>query len=74
VLARRDQSDSDGSFSLADVPPGRYTVVAIADGWNLDWQDRAVIARYLRAGEPVTIDTQSGAVVPLPRPVETALP
>lgn len=73
-LARRDQSDSDGSFSLVDVPPGRYTVVAIADGWKLDWQDPTVIARYLPGGQPVTIGTQAGAVVQLPRPVEAASP
>ena len=34
-LVRRDQSDSDGSFSLMNVVPGAYTVVAIEDGWNL---------------------------------------
>ena len=72
-LVRRDQSDSDGSFSLANVPPGRYTVVAI-DGWNLDWQDRAVIGRYLRGGQSVTMSTQSGGVVPLPQPVEAVSP
>ena len=73
ALARRDQSDSDGSFSLADVPPGRYTVVAI-DGWNIDWRDRAVIARYLPGGEAVTIDTQASGMVRLPQPVQTAAP
>jgi hypothetical protein len=73
ALARRDQSDSDGSFSLNDVPPGRYTIVAIS-GWNIDWQDRNVIARYLRAGQPVTIDAQAGSAVRLPQLVEAALP
>jgi hypothetical protein len=29
ALVRRDQSDSDGSFSLRDVAPGEYTVMAI---------------------------------------------
>jgi hypothetical protein len=70
ALVRLDQSDSDGSFSLPDVAPGRYTVVAIVDGWKLDRQDPSVIARYLPGGEPVTIGTQSSAVVQLPRPVE----
>jgi len=36
-LFRRDQSDSDGSFSLRDAAPGKYTVVAIEDGWELEW-------------------------------------
>jgi hypothetical protein len=74
ALARRDQSDSDGSFSLGSVPPGRYTVVAIVDGWKLNWQDRAVIARYLRGGESVTINAQTAGVVTLPQPVQIALP
>jgi hypothetical protein len=54
-LARRDQSDSDGSFALLNVEPGDYTVVAIEDGWELDWGDPAVIARYLPGGQPVTV-------------------
>lgn len=73
-LARRDQSDSDGSFSLRNVAPGRYVVVALMDGWHLDWQDQNVIARYLPDGEPVTIDTQAGAMVQLPRPVKAVSP
>jgi hypothetical protein len=55
MLARRDQSDSDGSFNLLDVMPGEYTVVAIADGWNLDWANPAVMGRYLPGGEAVTV-------------------
>jgi hypothetical protein len=54
-LARRDQSDSDGSFALLDVAPGEYTVVAIQDGWDLDWANPAVIARYLPDGTAVTV-------------------
>ena len=33
ILFRRDQSDSDGTFDLADVFPGRYRLLAIEDGW-----------------------------------------
>jgi hypothetical protein len=58
-LARRDQSDSDGSFALLNVEPGDYTVVAIEDGWELDWGDPAVIARYLPGGQPVTVKDSS---------------
>ncbi len=70
ALVRRDQSDSDGSFSLRDVPAGQYTVVAIADGWKLDWTDSEIIARYLPRGESVTVSDQAGGVVALPDPVE----
>jgi hypothetical protein len=54
-LARRDQSDTDGSFALRDVVPGKYTLVAIEDGWGLDWEQPQVIARYLPGGLPVTV-------------------
>jgi hypothetical protein len=69
ALVRRDQSDSDGSFSLNDVPAGQYTVVAIEDGWKLDWQRRAVIEPYLRSGVPVTVVAQAPPVVNLSQPV-----
>jgi hypothetical protein len=68
-LVRRDQSDSDGSFSLNDVPAGQYTVVAIEDGWKLDWQRREVIEPYLRAGVPVVVTADAAAVVKLAGPV-----
>jgi protocatechuate 3,4-dioxygenase beta subunit len=51
---RRDQSDSDGSFSLNEVSPGKYTVVAITD-WDLEWVKPEVIREYLAAGTPVQV-------------------
>jgi hypothetical protein len=69
ALARRDQSDSDGSFSLRDVPPGDYIVVAIQDGWQLDWAQPQVIRRYLPGGVAVTVTDSSGKLVVLTRPV-----
>ena len=68
-LSRRDQSDSDGSFSLRDVVPGRYTVLAIEDGWELDWFRPEVIARYLPGGISVTVTSSSGKLLALPGPV-----
>jgi len=68
-LSRRDQSDSDGSFSLREVAPGQYTVVAIEDGWELDWAEPQVIARYLPGGIPVTVSDKSGKLVSLSTPV-----
>jgi hypothetical protein len=44
---RRDQSDLDETFSLQGVVPGLYTVLAIDNGWELDWSQPAVIAAYL---------------------------
>jgi hypothetical protein len=69
-LYRRDQSDSDGSFSLRAVAPGSYTVVAIRDGWELEWARPDVIAHYLRLGEPVTVTIADEGVVRLAKPVQ----
>jgi len=54
-LFRRDQSDSDGTFSLYQVLPGRYTVVAIANGWDLDWRNPQVLRPYLAHGQLVEV-------------------
>ncbi len=37
ILFRRDQSDSDGTFDLGNIFPGRYRLLAIQDGWELEW-------------------------------------
>lgn len=72
-LARRDQSDSDGSFALLNVAPGEYTVVAIEDGWELDWANPAVIGRYLPGGQTVTVrdgaEIEPGRRIVLSEPV-----
>jgi hypothetical protein len=54
-LIRRDQSDSDGTFSLYRVLPGRYTVVAIENGWDLDWQNPVVLRPYLAHGQTMQV-------------------
>ena len=69
ALARRDQSDSDGSFSLRSIVPGQYTIVAIEDGWELDWAQPGVLARYLPSGTPVTVNDSSEDRLHLSGPV-----
>src|SRR5215469_7449072 len=54
-LVRRDQSDSDGTFSLSNALPGKYTVVAIENGWGLQWLKREVMQPFLRDGQPVEV-------------------
>ena len=51
---RRDQSDSDGSFSMNLVSPGKYMVVALKD-WDLEWGKPEVIQGYLAQGTPVEV-------------------
>jgi protocatechuate 3,4-dioxygenase beta subunit len=48
ILFRRDQSDSDGTFLLFNIVPGRYRLLAIDDGWELNWADPNVLAAYLK--------------------------
>jgi hypothetical protein len=55
VLFRRDQSDSDGSCLLPAVHPGKYTVLAIEDGWELEWLIPGVLQKYLPGGEAVDV-------------------
>jgi hypothetical protein len=69
-LFRRDQSDLDGSFNLQGIAPGSYRVVAIDDGWNLDWALPTVIGPYLKGAKTITISAQHGQSMQLPEPIE----
>jgi protocatechuate 3,4-dioxygenase beta subunit len=50
-----NQSDSDGSFDFEHVLPGQYTLLAIQEGWALDWARPGVLERYLPGGLKVTV-------------------
>ncbi len=69
-LFRRDQSDLDGSFTLHNVIPGTYTLIAIDDGWNLDWAKPAVVAPYLKHGQPIKVEDQTRGPLHVPDAVE----
>lgn len=69
-LFRRDQSDLDGTFSLPGVVTGSYTVLAIENGWELDWSEPRVIAPFLKRGHSLEITKQSGRSVDLGEPIE----
>jgi Carboxypeptidase regulatory-like domain len=66
-LFRRDQSDLDGSFALHAVVPGRYTLIAIENGWDLDWSQPDVIAAYARHGYVIEVRNQNNR---LAEPIE----
>ena len=55
LIIRRDQSDSDGTFTLREIPPGRYTLLAIDDGSGLAYADPAAIQPYLAGGQVIDI-------------------
>ncbi|HZW79374.1 MAG TPA: carboxypeptidase-like regulatory domain-containing protein [Candidatus Deferrimicrobiaceae bacterium] len=62
-LFRRDQSDLDGTFLLQNVIPGSYTLLAIENGWDLEWSQPGVIASYLKHGRRIEVGNQgSGAI------------
>lgn len=69
ALFRRDQSDSDGSFAFLNALPGKYTAVAIEDGWELDWERPEVMAHYLSRGVSFFIGRDSGPLLRLSEPV-----
>lgn len=68
---RRDQSDSDGSFSMRNVQPGRYLLVAIDNGKDLGYKDDAVMKPYLKGGVAITAPLKSND--PIKVPVQTRL-
>jgi Carboxypeptidase regulatory-like domain len=54
-ILHRDQTDTDGGFSLSDVIPGEYILVAIDHGWEINWSDRSTLRHYLMQGVPVDL-------------------
>jgi hypothetical protein len=69
-LFRRDQSDLDGSFALAQVVPGPYTILAIENGWDLDWAKPAVIESYRQHGQRIVVPEAHKGSLHLSAPVE----
>jgi protocatechuate 3,4-dioxygenase beta subunit len=55
ILFRRDQSDSDGTFTLSGILPGHYRVVAIERGWELEWASPRVLAPFLLKSTQVDV-------------------
>jgi hypothetical protein len=56
------QSDSDGSFEFSHVPAGQYTLVAVQEGWTLEWAHPEALARYLAKGVQVTVPPHSNEI------------
>jgi hypothetical protein len=67
---RRDQSDFDGTFSVANIVPGAYTIVAVEDAWGMEWMQPGVLSRYAQHGQELTIGPLMRGTVHLPDPVE----
>ncbi|HEY1272861.1 MAG TPA: carboxypeptidase-like regulatory domain-containing protein [Terriglobales bacterium] len=67
---RRDQSDLDGTFKFYGAAPGSYLVIAIEKAWDLEWSRPAVLAGYVKNGQPLTITRQVQGTIHLPQPIE----
>lgn len=52
---RVDQSDSDGTFTLGRVVPGKYVLMAIADGWELEWEKEEVLRGLVGKGKEMEV-------------------
>ncbi len=61
TMLRQDQTNTDGSYEIANVIPGQYILVAIDHGWQINWGDPSTLRRYLMQGAP--IDLRSSAIV-----------
>lgn len=56
----RDQSDSDGTFSVLNVPAGHYILLAIDNGRDLAYRDPAVMAPYRNGVRVVNVPAGTG--------------
>jgi hypothetical protein len=54
-LFRRDQSDSDGTFTLPNVLPGQYTLLAIENGWDLEWSNPSALSPFMKEGKVIEV-------------------
>jgi hypothetical protein len=56
---RQDQTNTDGSFDVANIIPGKYILVAIDHGWQINWGDPSTLRRYLMQGVPVELKSSA---------------
>ncbi|HEX8836326.1 MAG TPA: carboxypeptidase regulatory-like domain-containing protein [Candidatus Acidoferrum sp.] len=70
--SRMDESDSDGTFSLGGILPGDYVLLAIKDGWDLEWSNSDVLRPYLSAGQKISIGANQSVKVTVSAQERTA--
>jgi Carboxypeptidase regulatory-like domain len=52
---RMDQSDSDGTFALREILPGKFLLMAIENGWDLEWTNPAVLKPFRERADVIEI-------------------
>jgi hypothetical protein len=70
--SRMDESDSDGTFSLGGILPGDYVLLAIKDGWDLEWSNADVLRPYVSAGQKIPIAANQSLKVTVSAQEKTA--
>lgn len=58
-IVRRDQSDSDGTFTLRVVMPGTYRLLALQDAWDAEWSNPKVLTPFLASAPALDIPPNS---------------
>jgi hypothetical protein len=61
TMLRQDQTNTDGSFEIANVIPGQYILVAIDHGWGVNWGDASTLRQYLMQGVPLELKSSAVA-------------
>ncbi len=69
ALFRRDQSDMDGTFTLSNVVPGNYLLLALEDAWQMRWTDLPTLTPYLNRAIPVSVDGTGSGKVDIPEKI-----
>lgn len=54
-LLRVGQSNTDGSFAFSSVVPGKYMLLALQDGWQLEWDRPEVLKAIEGRGQVVEV-------------------
>jgi len=59
------KATGDGSFALAAVLPGKYTALALENGWEMEWSNPEVLKPFLPGGEAIQIEAKGNYVLKL---------
>jgi len=59
AAVQRDETNTDGTFLISAVMPGRYILVAIDRGWTVDWRKPETLAPYLLHGVPIEVKSSA---------------
>ena len=64
-LMRRDQSDSDGTFRLTTILPGKYVLFALENGWGMEWSEPEVLQPFLAKAQKLEVGERPLSAVTL---------